>query len=148
MNRLVLAGFLDELTKLSADPWERLEHLVDADKRKRSGQVDYLFSPRSGPDRWGKLDQNVRSYEFLDRLVNDPRASDRLRQYARDLHGLSRGETVGKIESTSHPGRMYEIKKMHDGRMACTCDGWRFAGTHGEPFACRHIKAWAGQEQR
>jgi hypothetical protein len=46
------------------------------------------------------------------------------------------------VESSSHPGKFYEIRKSHqDGKTYCTCPGWIFKARKGDGV-CKHIAAY------
>ena len=46
------------------------------------------------------------------------------------------GKILGTIQSSSNPGKTYDIKEGNDGVIYCTCPRWKFAKT------CKHLKEW------
>ena len=133
-----LPAFLDEITKIA----------VVSQQRKVDRKVEYLFSPKAGSDKWDKFVKHVRSPVYAEKVVS--RASDdpKLVRHVQSMHGLSRGKTLGKIRSSRLPGRSYEVKKMKDGRIGCTCPDWRFKGSVDPGHDCKHIKAFrAGKKE-
>jgi len=48
-------------------------------------------------------------------------------------------EILDTIESSSRPGKFYEIRKSHqDGKTYCTCPNWIFKARKGDG-KCKHI---------
>lgn len=132
-----LRAFGDELSKIAGlGSW-----LSDAG-RKASLRVDYHFSPKAGPDRWIKFLKNVADPTYIQTLIGHPESDEKLVQHAQALHELSKGQTVGKVYSARLPGRSYEIKKLPDGSLGCTCPDWRYVGTVKLKYKCKHILAY------
>ena len=129
-----LKAFGDELSKIAG-----LSSWVSNEGRKAVLRLDYHFSPKAGPDRWVKFLKNVADPTYLQTLVDHPLADNALIQHATSLHDLSKGQTVGKVYSAQLPGRSYEIKKLSDGSLGCTCPDWRYVGTMKPKYKCKHI---------
>jgi hypothetical protein len=129
---MLFSAFADELIKLS----------VVAGGRKVERRVDYLFSPKAGPDKWDKFLKHVRSPEYAERVVDRAGDDPKMVRHTQAMHGLSRGKVLGKVQSARLPGRSYEVRKMADGRLGCTCPDWRFVGSVDPGHDCKHIKAF------
>lgn len=130
-------SFTDELVKIATVPRER----------KVERKVDYLFSPKAGPERWDKFIKHIRSPDYAEKVL-DRTTDPKLVRHTQSMHGLSRGKTLGKIKSSRLPGRTYEVKKMRDGRLGCTCPDWRFKGSVDPEHDCKHIKAFRAGKVR
>jgi len=126
------SAFTDELVKISVVP----------SSRKVERRVDYLFSPKAGPEKWNKFLKHVRSPDYAEHVVDRASSDPKLVRHAQAMHGLSRGRTLGKVQSARLPGRSYEVRKMKDGRLGCTCPDWRFVGSVNPEYDCKHIKAF------
>lgn len=125
------SAFTDELVKIA----------VVAGSQKVERRVDYLFSPKAGPDKWAKFLKHVRSPAYAERVAE--RAGDaKLVRHAQSMHGLAKGKTLGKVQSARLPGRSYEVRRMKDGRLGCTCPDWRFVGSVDVDHDCKHIRAF------
>lgn len=137
-----VASFGDELEKIGFfnELWTRIRKAFSNEDEKTKQRVDYFFSPKAGPDKWDKFSLNVGSQAFVDQLASHPGADPTLVQHAQALHNLAKGKTVGKIYSSTLPGKSYEIKETAQGT-ACTCPDWRFVGTLTPGYKCKHIKA-------
>ena len=144
MDSVTLIAFQDELTKIAGirDFWQNFLDIFRTKDEKVQRKVNYQFSPKAGPDKWDKLVHNVRDQKFVDALAEHPDADETLVQHAQGMHDLSRGKPVGKILSSRLPGRSYEIKKMGNGRLGCTCPDWRFKGSINPGYECKHIQAY------
>lgn len=147
MNEVTLTAFGDELSKIAGvkEWWRSLLEFFKVRPRepaepKVDKMVDYHFSPKAGDDRWDKFLKNIRSPEFVKSIAEHPQADAKLVQHAESMHQMSRGPTVGKIQSSRLPGRTYEIKSISGG-LACTCPDWRFKGSVNPGYECKHIKA-------
>lgn len=144
MDGVSFAAFSNELSKEAGirDLWQGFLDVFRSQKAKADRRVDYHFSPKAGPDRWNKFTRNVRSPDFLTRLEQHPEADPKLIQHARSMNALSHGRTMGVINSARLPGRTYEVKKLGNGSMGCTCNDWRFKGSVSPGYQCKHIRAY------
>lgn len=150
MNKIALASFQDELTKMAGlgELWDKLLNLFPIGrlvakkdpKTKADLLAEYHFSPKAGDDRWDKLSKNVRDPKYVASITKHPMADEKLVQHVKAMHDMSRGATVGKIQSSRLPGRSYEIKEISNG-LACTCPDWRFKGSVNPGYECKHIRA-------
>jgi len=149
MNPEVLSAFVDELQKIAYlhGTWERVADLTAADHRKQERRVNYFFSDRAGPDKWDKFSRNIKSPEFLQQLVNHEGVDDKLKTHAEAMHALANGEIVEKVQSTSKPGLTYEVRRMGNGNLGCTCNDWRFRGSVAPGYKCKHIIALEGKSK-
>jgi hypothetical protein len=138
-------AFADELVKIAGfgDLWQKLVSLLRPEDRAQK-KVEYHFSPTVGDEKWGKFIRNVRDLRFVDQLAKHPDADNKLVMHAQSMHDLARAPTVNKIKSTHLPGRTYEIKKLPNNTLGCTCPDWRFKGSVNPGYECKHIKAHGG----
>jgi hypothetical protein len=109
-----------------------------ADSREKR-RVEYHFSPRAGNERWDKFVRSAQSQGFIDALSKHPGADAKLVQHAQSLHDLAKAEPLGKVQSSTSPSKTYEIRKTPDGRLACTCNDWRFKSSVDPGHECKHI---------
>ena len=126
------SAFADELIKIAVVP----------SGKKVERRVDYLFSAKAGPDKWDKFLKHIRSPDYAEVVVDRAAEDPKLVRHAQSMHGLARGRALGKVRSARLPGRSYEIRKMKDGRLGCTCPDWRFVGSVEPGHDCKHIKAF------
>ena len=55
-------------------------------------------------------------------------------------------EVLKQVESSSRPGKFYEIRKSHqDGKTYCTCPGWIFKARKGDGI-CKHIHEYMQED--
>lgn len=143
MDRVALEAFSDELEKIAGlrDLWQRFLDLFRSEDTKVQRRVDYHFSPKAGVDRWDKLVRNAQDQKFVNALRSNDQADDKLVMHAQSMHDLAVGQPVGKIESSTLPGRKYEIRKTPRG-LACQCNDWRFKGSVNPGYECKHIRAF------
>jgi hypothetical protein len=127
-----IAAFADELIKIAAVPSER----------KAERRADYLFSPKAGADKWDKFLKHVRSPVYAEKVIDRAAEDPKLVRHTQSMHGLSKGKVLGKVRSESRPGLSYEIRKMPDGRLGCTCPDWRFVGSVDPGYDCKHLRAF------
>lgn len=132
--RELVPSFFDELSKIAA--------IRGIENMRTKRRLDYFFSPKAGSERWDKFDKFVRSPVFLEGLAAHSGSDDKMLQYAKSLHDLSRAPTEGKVESSKGKGLRYEIKKLPDGRYGCTCNDWKYKGSVDPTHECKHIKAF------
>lgn len=150
VNRVTLTAFSDEMEKISGlgDLWQGLLDIFRSKDEKVQRRVDYHFSPKAGNDRWHKLVTNVRDPNFVSALSKHPDADEKLVLHAQTMGDLSRGKPVGKIKSSTMPGKTYEIRDLGGGRLGCQCGDWRYKGSVNPGYECKHIKAHrAGRER-
>lgn len=155
MNQVTINAFHDELTKMAGlgELWQKILHFFhssttlgkafkkeEPQKTKADLLADYHFSPKAGDDKWDKFVKNVRDPKFVEAIAAHPQADRQLVQHAKSMYEMSRGPTVGKVQSSRLPGRSYEVKKIPGG-LACTCPDWRFKGSVNPGYECKHIKA-------
>lgn len=154
MNQVTISAFHDELEKIAGigDLWRKIldfsplgrlfnrKLAPEKEKTKATLMAEYHFSPKAGDDRWDKFSKNVRDPKFVEALAEHPQSDEKLVQHAKAMYEMSRGPTVGKIQSSRLPGRSYEIKKVPGG-LACTCPDWRFKGSVNPGYECKHIRA-------
>lgn len=149
MDSVVLSAFSDELEKIAGlgDLWQRFLDLFRSEDSKIKRRVDYHFSPKASSDKWGKLIRNARNQKFVDALKRHDQADDKLVTHTQSMHDLSRGKPVGKIQSSTLPGRTYEIRKIPGG-LGCQCNDWRFKGSVTPGYECKHIRAYKAGKVR
>jgi hypothetical protein len=142
MQDISFRAFGDELVKIAGlgDFWQRFLDIFRSKDERVQRQVDYLFSPKAGNDKWKKFEQNVRDPSFVKQVANHPDADSKLVLHAQSMHELSHAPTINKIKSSRLPGRTYEIKQLSTG-LGCTCPDWRFKGSIAPGYECKHIKA-------
>ena len=119
------AAFADELEKLSA---------VSAQRK-----LEHHFSSEQ-PD-WRAFNKNMKRSKFRDAAAEHPFTDEKLKRYVQNYGGmLASKERIGRVRSSSFPNKLYTIKKLPDGRLACNCRDWQYvhsvAGTN-----CKHIEA-------
>lgn len=147
MRSVSLGAFADEMEKIAffGELWRKVVNLVrpsdEAEKAKVKNKVDYLFSPKAGPDKWTKFNNRVKSPEYLKQVSEHPDADPQLVQHAKSMHDLANGQVLGKIESETLGGRTYEVRKTESG-MACTCPDWRYKGSVTPGYECKHVRAF------
>jgi hypothetical protein len=130
------------------DMWQGFLDIFRSKDERVQRRVDYHFSPKASSDKWRKLVNNSHDPKFVSGLAKHPDADSKLILHAQSMGDLSRGKPVGKIKSSTTPGRTYEIRKLSEGRLGCQCGDWRYKGSVNPGYECKHIKAHrAGQER-
>ena len=149
MDRVALSAFSDEIEKIAGlgDMWQRFLDVFRSGDDKAQRRVDYHFSPKASSDRWGKLVRNARDPKFVSALKSHDQADEKLVQHAQSMHDLSRGKPVAKIDSSTLPGRKYEVRKIPGG-LGCQCNDWRFKGSVTPGYECKHIRAYKAGKVR
>ena len=143
MDDTTLTAFRDELSKIAGlgNLWQRvLDTFRPEEEAKVRRRVEYHFSPKAGPEKWDKLVRRARDQKFVDAISQHPDSDEKLVQHAKSMHELSRGKTLGKIQSERLPGRTYEVRETPSG-LACTCPDWRYRKSVSSDAECKHIKA-------
>jgi len=145
-----LSAFSDELEKISGirDLWQKFLDIFRSDDDKIKRRVDYHFSPKASSDKWRKLISNSRDQKFVNALATHPGSDEKLVMHAQSMGELSRGKPVGKIKSSTLPGRTYEIRDLGGGRLGCQCGDWRYRGSVNFGYECKHIKAYRAGNER
>lgn len=142
MNRTSLSAFEDELEKISGvrDLWQRFLDLFRSQGARVQRRLDYHFSPSAGTDKWDKLVRNSGDVDFVKALAKHELADDKLVLHSQSMHDLSKGKPVGKIQSSTRPGKSYEIRSIPSG-LGCQCNDWRYKGSVNPGYECKHIRA-------
>jgi len=143
MKGISLEAFADEIEKTAflGKLWQKVVGMLDSgDEAKQKHRVDYFFSPKAGPDKWTKFDNNIKSKEYLSQVADHPGADKKLIQFANAMHEVANAPTVGKVQSERLGGRSYEIRKIPGG-LACTCPDWKYVGSTKPGYECKHVRA-------
>lgn len=144
VDPVVFSAFTDELEKISGfgeGLWQRFLDIFRSGDERVQRRVDYHFSPKASSDKWRKLVTNSRDPKFITALSKHPGADEKLVLHAQSMGALSRGKPVGKIRSSTNPGRTYEIRDLGGERLGCQCGDWRYKGSVSPGYECKHIKA-------
>lgn len=143
MDPVHLAAFEDEMSKIAGlkELWQRLTEFFRPRDERAQHRADYFFSPKAGPERWDRFPSHTRDQKFVDALVRNPLADDKLKLHAQSMHDLAHGKPVSRIHSSVTPGKTYEVRKMPDGQLGCQCGDWRYKGSVTPGYECKHIRA-------
>jgi len=136
------SAFASELATITFEKRARrrtFKDLFEPQKAKVRKRIDYHFSDNA-PDKWRKFVRNVESPEFVRQLAKHPKSDHKLVTHAQSMHELVTGKTMGKVQSSTSPGKTYEIKKVPGG-LGCSCPDWRFVSSVKPRHECKHIKA-------
>jgi hypothetical protein len=144
MSSICLKAFEDEMAKIAGlrELWQRFTEIFRPREERIQRRVDYFFSPNAGKDKWTKLVTQAHDSKFVEALVKNPMADEKLKLHVQSLHGLSRGKPVAKIRSATSPGKTYEIRQMPNGSLGCQCGDWKFKGSINPGYECRHIREY------
>ena len=144
MDPLCLSAFEDEMTKIAGfrELWRRFADFLRPQDERIKRRVGYFFSPKVGRERWDYMPRYAREQEFVDAVMMNPLADDKLKMHVQSLHDLSHAKPVGRITSSTEPGKAYEIRKLPDGSLGCLCDDWRYKGSVTSGYECKHIQAY------
>lgn len=140
MHPCTAAAFRDELVKI-ADLVSSLKELWREEFPSKAQQrVDHFFSPKAGGDRWDRLVRWSHSPDFVRELNIHPESDKKLVLHTLSMHQLRRGKPLGKVKSSTTPGKSYEIRELPRG-VGCTCPDWRYRGSVNPGYSCKHIRA-------
>ena len=139
--RFWTAAFEDELVKI-ADFASTLAALLGEKEPtgREQRRVEHFFSPKAGSDKWDRMVRWSHSPGFVKQLKAHPESDEKLLLHALYMHQLQRGRPVGKVKSSTTPGKSYEVRKLPNG-LGCTCPDWRFRGSVNPGYQCKHIRA-------
>jgi hypothetical protein len=141
MHSRTAAAFRDELTKIAGFASTLVALLGEKKPTEREQQrVEHFFSPKAGGDKWDRFVRWTHSPGFVKQLKTHPESDEKLLLHALSMHQLQRGRPVGKVKSSTTPGKSYEIRKLPNG-LGCTCPDWRFKGSVNPGYRCKHIRA-------
>jgi hypothetical protein len=136
MDEALLQAFEDELAKIAES-----SDIMRAERAKARRRANYLFSERAGKGKWSTVPRNAASEPYVEAIEGNDAADSKLRMHVRSLFNLSRGQPVGKVESSSGKGKTYEVRELPNGGYGCTCNDWRYRGTVTPGYECKHIRA-------
>lgn len=150
MDPVCLAAFEDEMTKIAGfrELLRRFTDIFRPQDERVKRRVDFFFSPKVGPEKWDYMPRYAREQKFVDAIASSPLADDRLKMHVQSMHDLSHAKPIGKIGSSTEPGKTYEIRKLSDGSLGCLCGDWRYKGTVTPGYECKHIQAYRTGEAR
>ena len=151
MDQSAFRSFGEVLCKEAgvSDLWESFKDIFRGEKSKAQRRAAVVFSPDQKPEtRWKNLPRNVGSSEFVKAVQSHPSADKKLKQHVRSMHDMTKGKTVGKVESSGGGGKSYEIRKMPGGNLGCTCGDWRYKGSVSPGYECKHIKKFKGGQTK
>lgn len=98
------------------------------------------FLASSDPTKW---DSMIRNHVGSKRFVKDMlEATDdpTLKQHIVSMYELQHAPVVANIVGSS--GKVYDVKKLPDGHLGCTCEDWRYRGSIDPGYKCKHIRAF------
>lgn len=151
MQPEVFLAFGKELCKEAGlgDLWNKFTDMFRGRKAKAQQKADFLLAPNINQElRWKNLPRNAGSLEFVEAINKHKDADQKLRSHVQSMHELTKGKTIGKVESSGGGGKSYEIKLLPSKNYGCTCNDWRYKGTTNPGYKCKHIlKFEAGQSK-
>lgn len=125
------------LTELLDSFFDELEKLGAASSISVSSKVLDRFSIRS----WGDIENALKDKKFQRAAIQstkDPKLKDYLRSMS--LFENSK-DTKAEVASSSTPGKVFEVRKLRDGRLGCSCNDWRYVRSLNKTD-CKHIKKY------
>lgn len=119
--------------------WRSVQEMFRPEqKRERLRAEGFLSSTDSA--RWEQLPTLVQNPEFVRQLAKADGSDKKLVQHAKSMYGLQHGTTVQNVEGTS--GKVYDVRRLPDGTLGCTCSDWRYRGSVNPGYECKHIQAY------
>lgn len=141
MDSVSLSAFEDELEKIAGwDLWQRFLDVFRTKDDRAQRRVDYHFSPKASSDKWNKLIRNASDPAFVAAIAQHKKSDSKLVQHTKSMHDLAKGKPAGKIQSSTLPGKTYEVRKIPSG-FGCQCNDWRYKGSVSPGYECKHIRA-------
>lgn len=141
MHPGTVAAFGDELAKIAGVLTDLVVGLAKMPSSREQARVDSFFSPKAGRDKWDRLVRWSQSPDFVRELNTRPEADKKLVMHALSMHQLQLGRPLGKVRSSTTPGKSYEIRELPRG-VGCTCPDWRYKGSVNPGYQCKHIRAY------
>lgn len=119
--------------------WRAVEETFKPElKRERLRAEGFLES--DDPGKWDQFPTLTKNPGFVRQLAKADGSDKKLVQHAKAMYGLQHGKTVANVEGTT--GKIYDVRKAPSGKLACTCNDWRFRGSVSPGYECKHIQAY------
>lgn len=126
MFRLLLPSFSDELIKLAALSPAQAKELVDT---------------HHGNQDWNIFEKNLRTKAFRQAVLVHPDSDRKLKRYTKALGELKTSKDVVGVVPSRTSSKLYKIKRLSNGRLACSCKDWQYAHSHKlRKTDCAHIE--------
>ena len=91
---------------------------------------------------WKLFEKNLNNKAFRQAVVLHPESDAKLKRYTKTLGEMKTSkELIGVVPSRTS-NKLYKIKELPNGRLACSCKDWQYAHSHkrSKSADCAHIK--------
>ena len=125
-----LPSFVDELVKMAALSPAQAKELVGAHHENKD---------------WKAFEKNLRTKSFRQAVLVHPESDAKLKRYTKALGELKTSKNVLGVVPSRSSNKLYTIKELPGGRLACSCKDWQYAHSHKmKKTDCAHIEEFRG----
>lgn len=91
---------------------------------------------------WDAFQKNMKNKKFRMAVFDHPMSDDKLKAYVKANGEYQASKDVVGLVPSLTSSKMYKIKRIGGGRLACSCKDWHYSRSH-KGGNCRHIKELA-----
>mgnify|MGYP000179391601 FL=1 len=130
MIQSLLPAFYDELVKIAAlSPAQAKERVDDHHANKN----------------WDAFEKNLRLKGFRQAVLLHPESDRKLKRYTKALGEFKTSKDIVGVVPSRTSNKLHKIKKLSNGRLACSCKDWQYAHSHKlRKTDCAHIQEFKG----
>lgn len=135
MLQSLLPSFYDELTKIAA--------------RLSPAQAAEMVGAHHENKDWKLFEKNLGNKGFRQAVLVHPESDNKLKRYTKTLGEFKNSKDVLGVVPSRTSSKLYKIKQLPNGRLACSCKDWQYAHSHkrSKSADCAHIQEFKGGMQ-
>jgi len=126
MKLNTLRSFAEKVAFVASTP--KMKNVVKADEHHFMDNKD-----------WKGFEKNLKAKGFQNAIKEHPMSDKKLKRYVKNFGGyLNSKKVVGSVPSRT-TGKVYKVKELPNGRLACGCKDWQYNHSH-KSTDCEHIR--------
>jgi hypothetical protein len=92
---------------------------------------------------WNLFEKNLKAKAFRQAVVSHPESDAKLKRYTKNFGEYTSSKKVLGVVPSRTSNKLYKIKELSNGRLACGCGDWQYLHSH-KKTDCDHIKEFKG----
>ena len=136
----LLPSFDLECARITGDMIKTAQQRAPAKKPSAADKVEaHHYSDLKD---WGAFEKNMKGKKFRQAVFASSMSDDKLKAFVKANGEYQTSKDVVGLVPSRTSKRMYQIKRIAGGRLACGCKDWHYKKSH-EGGPCEHIRELA-----
>lgn len=112
-------------------------------------QAKELVGAHHESPNWKAFEKNLNNQKFRQAVLTHPESDAKLKRYTKALGAYKTSKEVVGVVPSRTSSKLYKIKELPNGRLACSCKDWQYAHSHkpSKSADCEHIREFKGGVQ-